>query len=308
MKKFALIAVPLRGGALARSLLPDGGRPRLFGVAPGLVALLLALATPAAGAEGEPPVIFAAASTAAALSELAARHERRGRRPPRLSFASSATLARQILNGAQPTLFLSANRRWMDALDEAGLLAPGTRRALLGNRLAVIRRSGPEQDVSLANPDTLLAALGDAPLVLGDPAHVPAGFYAREALQSLGIWAHLKGRLAFAPNARAVTVRVARGDAPLGITYASELSAEASLVAAAWFPDESHSPIRYELTLVEPVRNPSALAFYEYLFSGEAQQVFMHHGFSPGREGVLPSGGQKALPPSLNAQPSGSRR
>jgi molybdate transport system substrate-binding protein len=96
-----------------------------------------------------------------------------------------------------------------------------------------------------------------------------------------------------------VTVRVARGEAPLGITYASELRAESDLDAAALLPEESHSPIRYELALIAPADNPSALAFYEYLLSGEAQQVFMKHGFTPrnqsipGREGVPPSHDQR---------------
>ena len=265
------------------------GRLRLAGAAAGLAALLLALAAHAAGAEAEPPVVFAAASTTAALSELAATYERRQGRALRLSFASSATLARQILNGARPALFLSANRKWMDVLDEAGLLVPGTRQELLGNRLVMIRHSDFDQSVSLADPDTLLEALGDTPLILGDPAHVPAGQYAREALRRLGIWERLAGRLAFAANARAVTVRVARGEAPLGITYASELSGESGLVSAAWFPEASHSPIRYELALIESAGNPSASAFYKYLFSGEAQQIFLNHGFTPGSEGVPPS-------------------
>ena len=258
-------------------------RARLARAAAGLAALLLAIAAEAAGAEAEPPVIFAAASTTAALGELAAIHERREGQPLRLSFASSATLARQVLHGARPALFVSANREWMDALDEAGLLAPDSRKELLGNRLAVVKRSGSDQSVSLAEPDTLLDALGGTPLILGDPGHVPAGLYAREALRRLGIWERLEGRLAFAANARAVSVRVARGEAQLGITYASELSAESGLVAAAWFPEESHSPIRYELASVKPDGGAAARAFYEYLFSDEAQQVFLTHGFIPFR-------------------------
>ncbi|MCY4156185.1 MAG: molybdate ABC transporter substrate-binding protein [Gammaproteobacteria bacterium] len=253
-------------------------RARLARAAAGLAALFLALA---AGAAPKPPVIFAAASTTAALSELAAIHERRAGVPLRLSFASSATLARQVLNGARPALFLSANREWMDALDGARLLAPGSRKELLGNRLVVIKQRGSDQSVSLADPDTLLAALGETPLVIGDPAHVPAGLYGREALRRLGIWERLEGRLAFAANARAVSMRVARGEAPLGITYASELSAESGLVAAAWFPEESHSPIRYELASVKPDGGAAARAFYEYLFSDEAQQVFLAHRFIP---------------------------
>ena len=284
---------PMRSGTPHHTPWPG----RFAGAALGLAALLLAAAPRVRAAEAEPPVIFAAASTTAALSELAAIHERRPGRALRLSFASSATLARQILNGARPALFLSANRRWMDALDEAGMLVAGTRRELLGNRLVMIRHTSSDQSVSLADPEALLGALGDTPLVLGDPAHVPAGLYAREALRRLGIWERLQGRLAFAANARAVTVRVARGEAPLGITYASELKGDSRIEEAAAIPPDAHAPIRYEVALVAPESNPAARAFVNYLFSGEAQRIFLNHGFTPGNEGVPPS--TKAGTPSL---------
>ena len=262
---------------------------RFAGAALGLALLLLAGAPHVRADGADPPVVFAAASTTAALSELAAIHERRQGRALRLSFASSATLARQVLNGARPALFLAANRRWMDALDDAGLVVAGTRRELLGNRLVVIRHRGLNQSVNLAEPAALLGALGDTPLVLGDPAHVPAGMYAREALRRLGLWERLQGRLAFAANARAVTVRVARGEASLGITYASELTGDSRIEAAAAIPPDAHAPIRYEVAVVAPESDRAARAFVNYLFSGEAQRIFLNHGFTPGNEGILPS-------------------
>ena len=219
------------------------------------------------------------------LNDLAQSFEREQRLPVRFSFAASSTLARQVMHGAHAELFLSANRQWLDLLERDGFLAAGSRREFAGNQLALIRPSDGGADVILGRPATLLGALADFPLVLADPSHVPAGIYARQALEHLGLWKPLQGRLAFAANARAVTVRVARGEAPLGITYASELRAESGLEAAALLPAESHSPIRYELALIEPADNPSALAFYEYLLSGEAQQVFLKHGFTPGSDG-----------------------
>ena len=239
------------------------------------------LRTPAA--ETEATVVFAAASTMAPMNKLAAMHERGRERRIRISFAASASLARQVLNGAQPGLFLSANRRWMDALEDAGLVVDRSRRTLLANRLIVIRRkqTGRTPSLSLARPAPLLAALGDQPLMLGDPSHVPAGIYAREALRQLGLWEALRGRLAFAANARAVTVRVARGEAPLGITYASELKGEPRIEAAATFPEQAHAPIRYELALVMPETDPEAAAFFDFLLGDTAAGVFRAHGFIP---------------------------
>jgi len=278
--------------AMLESMLFSGGR-RNGAVRP-LGRTLHALAIGAvlgagsmpAPAQPEPStLVFAAASTMAPLNDLAQSFERKQGRPVRFSFAASSTLARQVMHGARADLFLSANRQWLDRLERDGFLAAGSRRELTGNRLALIRSADGGADVILNRPATLLGALADFPLVLPDPSHVPAGIYAREALEHLDLWEPLQGRLAFAANARAVTVRVARGEAPLGITYASELRAETNLDAAALLPAESHSPIRYELALIEPADNPSARAFYEYLLSGEAQQIFMKHGFTPGSKG-----------------------
>ena len=260
-----------------------------------LVTVLLLIGNPVLADEADSPVIFAAASTTAAMTELAARFERREDKRLALSFAASSTLARQIVNGARPTLFLSANPEWMQPLREADLLADETSRKLLGNRLALIRHADNDARVDLDDPASLLAALGGSPLILGDPAHVPAGVYAREALEHFGLWRRLDGRMAFVPNARAVTARVAQGEAPLGITYVSDLHALETVVMAALFPVESHTPIRYELALVTPATNPVAVDFFDYLFSEEAQAIFQAHGFAPAaqglrREGILPSG------------------
>ena len=264
------------------------GTARLSGPAVRAIALGAALCAGSAPTPAQPApstLVFAAASTMVPLNDLAQSFEREQRLTVRFSFAASSTLARQVAHGARADLFLSANRQWLDRLERDGFLAADSRRELTGNRLALIRPADGGADVILGRPASLLGALADFPLVLADPSHVPAGIYAREALEHLGLWEPLQGRLAFAANARAVTVRVARGEAPLGITYASELRAETGLDAAALLPAESHSPIRYELALIEPADNPSALAFYEYLLSGEARRVFLKHGFTPGSDG-----------------------
>ena len=264
--------------------------------------LLCAGSTPTAAQPEPSPLVFAAASTMAPLNDLAQSFEREQGQRVRFSFAASSTLARQVMHGARADLFLSANRQWLDRLERDGLLLAGSRRELTGNRLALIRPADSDADVIFSRPGAPLRALSDFPLVLADPAHVPAGIYAREALEYLKLWEPLQGRLAFAANARAVTVRVARGEAPLGITYASELRGESGLAAAALLPVESHSPIRYELALIRPAGNPAARAFYEHLLGGEAQAVFLRHGFTPGSEGVPPSAsGAKAFPPSPRA-------
>lgn len=247
---------------------------------------LLCAGNTVASADADPPtVVFAAASTMAPMRVLAHSFEREHGERVQFSFAASSTLARQVIHGARAGLFVSANQRWLDRLEQAGLLVAGSRRDLTGNRLALIRPAEGDAPVAWSRPDTLLAALGEFPLVLADPSHVPAGIYAREALERLDLWEPLQGRLAYAANARAVTVRVARGEAPLGITYASELRGESRLAAAALLPPGSHSPIRYELALMEPGQDATARAFHAYLLTAKAQTVFREHGFTPRREG-----------------------
>lgn len=253
------------------------------------IGVLLCAASTPAPAQPKPSIlVFAAASTMAPLNDLAQSFERKHGGSVRFSFAASSTLARQVIHGARADLFLSANRQWLDRLERDGLLVADSRRRLSGNRLALIRPADGGAVVILSRPASLLEALADFPLVLADPSHVPAGVYAREALEHFKLWEPLQGRLAFAANARAVTVHVTRGEALLGITYASELRGESGLGAAALLPAESHSPIRYELALIEPADNPPARAFYAYLLGNKARQVFLKHGFTPGREGVPP--------------------
>lgn len=270
---------------LAGGMRENGAWPRR--AAMHIVALAAAVAClwlPAAADEANAPVMFSAASTALPLGVLARSFTRRNGARVKLSLAASSTLARQIVQGAPASMFLSANTEWMDHLEKSGLLAGESRRALLGNRLAVVKQRNGRAPVRLDRPASLVAALEDLPLAMADPAHVPAGMYAREALEELGLWDRLQGQLAFVPNARAVTVRVVRGEAPLGITYLSELEGMSGMEVAAHIPPEAHSPIRYELALVAPANDPIALAFYQYLLSEEARLVFADHGFVTGME------------------------
>ncbi|MEJ2016612.1 MAG: molybdate ABC transporter substrate-binding protein, partial [Limibacillus sp.] len=147
----------------------------------------------------EPVTVFAAASLTDALTGIGERYRAEGGGPLRFSFAASSTLARQIEAGAGAEIFLSANSRWMDRLEGLGLIAPESRRELLGNRLALIAppESNPtEESADLSQLPALLPE--GARMVIGDPAHVPAGIYAKEALTSLGLWSSLEARLVFA--------------------------------------------------------------------------------------------------------------
>jgi len=251
---------------------------RLCGLA--LVGVLCLAAGPAPAAAEV--TLFAAASTTEAAEAVAGAAERHGLGPVRVVVAASSTLARQIAHGAPADLFLSANVDWMDDLDKRGLLAPGTRAPLLGNSLVLLTQHGNPRGLSLtgSGPRSLAPALGDGRLALGDPDHVPAGIYAKAALQHLGLWQALLPKCAFGGSVRAALALVQRGEAAAGIVYATDARLVPDLEVAAVFPPNSHPPITYPVAVIAGRDRPEVMAFYRFLTGSDALAIFRDHGFS----------------------------
>ncbi|MGF1553844.1 MAG: molybdate ABC transporter substrate-binding protein [Paracoccaceae bacterium] len=250
--------------------------PRLAALA--LVAALLPASAAAA------PLVFAAASLADAIEEAADAWAGRGHAPPRLSFAASSVLARQIALGAPADLFVSANAAWMDRLAADGRVAPGSRRVLATNRLVLVAPAAAamREPVPLAAFD-LAAALGEGRLAVALTAAVPAGIYARQALEHFGVWGSVSDRLAEADNVRAALALVERAEAPLGIVYATDAAASSRVRVVATVPSSAHAPIVYPAALVGD--DPEGAAFLDFLAAEEARAIFRRHGF-----GVPPGG------------------
>src|SRR5687767_1062040 len=190
-----------------------------------MIAALIAvaavcLAGPAYTADAKDPVVvFAAASLTDAVTEVGAAFTRETGVPIKPSFAASSALARQIEAGAPAHVFFPADEEWMDYLEQKKLLAPGSRRDVLGNRLVLIAPSTSLAAVKITNGPALLSAIGTARLATGDPDSVPAGKYAKAALTSLGAWDPISRRLVRAENVRAALAFVARGEASFGVVY-----------------------------------------------------------------------------------------
>lgn len=230
--------------------------------------LLTSLATLPAAAQGADPVtIFAAISLQDALRAMA--------RPGwRLSFAASSALARQMEQGAPADLFLSADEAWMDWASERRLVVPESRVSPLGNALVLVAGSGVAPGAIEALPSTA------GRIAVGDPAHVPAGRYAAEALGRMGLLPALAPRFARAENVRAALLLVERGEAPFAIVYATDALAAPSLRVVATFPAGSHAPVRYAFALTpRGARQPAALAALAFLAGAEAAPVWQRHGF-----------------------------
>jgi len=245
----------------------------------------LALAVPflpgVVRAQGGGMVVFAAASLKNALDEIAAAWAKdTGKPAPRISYAASSALARQMEQGAPADLFISADLDWMDYAAGKNLIRADTRFNLLGNKIVLIApRDSRTTTLALTGGD-LAKALAGGKLSMGNVDAVPAGKYGKAALEKLGAWTSVKDSIAQAENVRAALLLVARGEAPLGIVYGTDAAAEPGVKIVATFPADSHPPITYPAALARESKNADASSFLDFLRSAKARAVFEKQGFT----------------------------
>lgn len=230
-------------------------------------------------ADAQPPLVFAAASLTDVLRQVAADYAPDRPQAVRFSFASTATLARQIEVGAPADLIFAADADWMEYLATRQRLRIGSRVDLLGNALVLIAPARAPRVTTTLSAASLRAALGaTGRFALADPASVPAGKYAKAAMRRLGVWEAVQSRIVSADNVRTALQFVARGDAPLGVVYETDARAEPRVRVVARFPDGSHPPIFYSLALTQRA-TPAAEDFFRYLTGPAARQRFEAAGF-----------------------------
>jgi len=219
--------------------------------------------------------IFAAASLKNALDEITKSYPGKAV----VSYGASSALAKQIESGAPADVFISADLDWMDYVESKGLLAAGTRRNLLGNRLVLIAPKSEPVGLQPAPGFAILPALKNGRIALADPNSVPAGKYAKAAFEKLGVWNQVAGRVAAAENVRAALAFVARGEAPLGVVYQTDAAAEPAVMIAGVFPADSHPPIIYPAAVIRASK-PQGKAFLDFLGGPDARRIFEKHGFA----------------------------
>ncbi|KQI69258.1 hypothetical protein AN189_06810 [Loktanella sp. 3ANDIMAR09] len=238
-----------------------------------LFALLLSLLPGLTAAQGV--TVFAAASLKEPLDQIALTQP-----DVTVTYAGSGTLARQVMAGAPADLVVLAHPDWMDALEQDDVLVPGSRVDLLSNEIVLV---APQETPALdLTPGALTDALGpDGRLAIGLTASVPAGIYGREALLSLGLWDAVSNRLAETDSVRSALALVARGEAPLGLVYATDARVEPTLKVVARFPQGSHAPILYQAAVVRGENEDAAQALLRALQSPEGLTAFVGAGFLP---------------------------
>ncbi|WP_371924292.1 molybdate ABC transporter substrate-binding protein [Aliihoeflea sp. 40Bstr573] len=239
---------------------------------------LCALVMPASAQE--PVTVFAAASLKNALDAINESWSQEEGRTATISYAGSSALARQIEEGAPADLFISADLDWMAYLSERALIDTQSERRLLGNRIVLVAPADATTELSIAPGFDLAGALGDGRLAMANVDAVPAGRYGKAALETLGVWDSVADKVAQAENVRAALQLVALGEAPLGIVYQTDATAEPDVRVVGTFPEDSHDPIVYPAALTTGGANTDAAAFLDYLQGGAARAIFEEQGFT----------------------------
>ena len=222
--------------------------------------------------------VFAAASLTNALSEISTKYEKETGIKIAHSFASSSVLAKQIENGAPADLFISADLKWMNYLQEKSLVNKSSRKNLLANTLVLIAPKGRSFDVKFEEGFAFVKAF-DGRLCTGDIESVPVGIYAKEALTNLGWWKDIKSRIVGTQDVRGALAFVERAECNVGIVYETDAKVSSKVDLVGAFPESTHSPVLYPVAMTVNSKE-SAKAYLSYLQSDEAMNIFKKYGFN----------------------------
>ena len=245
---------------------------------PSAAGILLLLAANTAHA-ADTVTVFAAASLANALSEVSATYQQKKGTKVIHSFASSATLAKQIDAGAPADVYISANAEWMDYLQDRKRIVASSRRNLLSNRLVLVVPHGKMLPVKFDQGYNFARAF-QGRLCMGNVDTVPAGKYAKQSLEYLKWWPDIRHRIVESQDVRAALAFVEREECRAGIVYESDARISNKVAIAGTFPESAHAPIVYPAALVAGGKNRGD-GYLAYLQSPASQAIFIKHGFRP---------------------------
>ena len=246
-----------------------------------MAAAIAIAATPRfAVAQEKSIIVFAAASMKNALDDVDAAFTKKSGINVLASYAASSALMKQIEQGAPADVYVSADLKWMDYGSQKHLVKDQTRFNLLGNRLVLIASKDSKiGDVAIGPGFDLAKLAGNGRIATGDVSAVPAGLYAKAALQQLGVWASVEPKLAMAENVRAALILVARGETPLGIVYETDAKVEPGVKTIGVFPEDSHPPIVYPVALTTGAK-PDAAQYLAFLRTQAAKSILEGYGFT----------------------------
>ena len=225
--------------------------------------------------------IFAAASTVEVVQDLTQHWEKNGGKKVRAVLGSSGALARQVSLGAPADLYFSAAKGWVDYLLDKKIAQSGTRRTLATNRLVLISPLNARTPKGFNPNRDIIRLLGrNGRIALGDPGHVPAGQYARQAMKKLQLWDTLRRRAVRTQNVRLALALVEQSETPLGIVYRSDVFHRKRVSILYTLPETLHSPIEYQIVAIREAIGGTS-GFLAFLSSKSGGEIFQKNGFSP---------------------------
>jgi molybdate transport system substrate-binding protein len=221
--------------------------------------------------------VYAAASLRDVLPAVARAWESQGGLPVRFSFDATSRIVPQVLEGAPADAVVCADAPWMDALEEAGMVAPGSRVAIATNELVFVTAVGrppPESPAGLPGDLAQVALAGE---------NVPAGRYARAALETAGVWGAVEPRVVRAGDVRLALAWVSSGEADGGVVYRTDARSDPRVAVAFAFPAGSHPPVAYPAAVVRGARRAAeAVRFLGFCAGSRGAAILREHGFLPG--------------------------
>ena len=224
--------------------------------------------------------VFAAASLKNALDDVDSAFTKATGVKVTASYAASSALAKQIESGAPADIFISADLNWMDYVAGKTLIKADSRYNLLGNKLVLIAGQDSKlSNVTIAQGFDIAKLAGDGRIAVADTKAVPAGLYAKAALEKLGAWAAAEPKLAQAENVRATLAFVARDETPIGIVYETDAKIEPKVKIVGTFPDGSYPPVTYPVAATTNAKADAA-KYLQFLRGNAAKTMFEKYGFS----------------------------
>ncbi len=239
---------------------------------PALTAILILLVGVGA-AHAQKLIVFAPSSMTDVMAAIAQSYQQEEQGEISLSFAGTSQLARQLDGGAPAGVFITADKRWMDWASERDLIDPATYVKFAGNRLVIaIGKDVPSPD----DPKSLLTK---GFFAMAEPDAVPAGRYAKQALESLGLWAQARKQAIFGENVRVTLRRVALGEVNAALVYATDAQIDPRVRELISIKGEHHDPIAYWAAPVKDADRKST-AFVKFLRSQRVRVILEENGFT----------------------------
>jgi molybdate transport system substrate-binding protein len=223
-------------------------------------------------------LVFSGASLTNVISEIADSFEIKHGAEVKFNFASSGTLARQIKQGNLPDIYISASMKWADYIDSLGFLLPEHKLEIATNELVLVAPANSNLTVETINSTLNFPSLlkGER-LSIGDPAHVPAGKYAKQALEYYGWYKNVEDRLLPAKDVRSALMVVEMEESPLGIVYRTDAQKSDKVKILGAFQEISHERVVYIAGLCK--NNKAAKDFFFWLSTDNAKLIWEKHGF-----------------------------